>query len=513
MKDFTNKLIDGFNSIEEFCKLYKKIFIYGAGKLGEGYLKLLLSKGIRPAGFITTEGEGGKVGGIQVYPIASMKNKFTNEMGVIAAFKGAEEEYIRLQVGDVPGVLSPADDLRFYLCLEGEILPFIKEISKAKPVMKKTEKWKNILVIRLDVLGDLIMSTAFLRELKRNCPESRITLVVRNSNELLFDNFPYITNLILYEAGNLEGQENLSIDMMKVMWEKIKKFYDEKINDKYDAVFHLCPLLSGRGALEGLLLGCASETDFQIGRIFAWERDIEKKLYLYRRFKEIFSYVSFDRMPKHETACMLDMLRRCGADVKNECLELWCEIENDFYDNLTDKYKDSDIRNWIAMGVVGRLPSQCWPADRFSQICDEFWKQHNWGVIIFGGDDAKEAADAIINKAKYSKNYIINLTGKTSLKQAMTVMKQCIAYVGVNTGLMHMAAAVGLPVVEISFYVRREDGGVNSPMGPWGNKSIILQKWGMDGCVEICSKPYPHCIKQVTVQEVMEAANKLLVSG
>lgn len=510
MMDFSNKLIDGFDIVEKFCKIYAKIYLYGAGKIGESCLQFLLSKGIRPAGFITTEGEEGVVSDFHAYPIASLKNKLTDKVGIIATFRGAEEEYIRLQVGDKPGVLVPGAELQSFFCLEGKVLPFIKKKSKAKPVVLEKKKWKKILVIRLDVMGDLIMSTAFLRELRRNCPESKITLVVRKSNELLFNECPYITNLALYDASNLEGQENLSLNIIEMMWKKTKKFFDEKICDKYDMVFHLCSLLSGRGSLEGLLLGCASDACCQIGRVFAWERDLEIKIYLYKRFAEILSFVSFDKMPKHETACMLDMLRRCGGDVKNEKLELWFNRGDDFDITLMERYIVSRIRNWIALGVVGRLPSQCWPTDRFSQLCEVLWKKYSFGVVIFGGDDAKEAADAIIKQVKHSNEFIINITGETTMKQAMAVMKQCKAYVGANTGLMHMATAVGVPVVEISFYVRGDNGQENSPMGPWGTKSIVLQKKGLDDCSEICSKPYAHCIKQISVQEVVDAIEQLL---
>ena len=68
---------------------------------------------------------------------------------------------------------------------------------------------------------------------------------------------------------------------------------------------------------------------------------------------------------------------------------------------------------------------------------------------------------------------------------------------------MHMAVALGKIVVEIPFYVRDEDDNKNNPMGPWGTSSIVLQKYGMDGCKEIRSKPYSHYITQISVQEVI----------
>ena len=132
---------------------------------------------------------------------------------------------------------------------------------------------------------------------------------------------------------------------------------------------------------------------------------------------------------------------------------------------------------------------------------------------MFGGSEAQDTAKRIKHSLSNSSTLVIDLTGKTTLHQAILVMNNCVAYVGANTGLMHMAAALGKPVVEISLYVRCEDGQENIHMGPWGTKSIVIQKYGMDGCSEMCSKPYPHCITQISVQEVIEATEKLLLSN
>lgn len=506
-------LIGELETLFVFCRTYRKIYLYGAGKIGRRYLDFLISKGIIPAGFIITEGDSGELNGIKISPVLDIKDSISNDIGIIATFKGAEESYIRSKVGTNPGVFVPTVHLHSIFYLELELFPFIKRISTVEPVVPPIHAWKNILIIRLDVLGDSIMSTAFIREVKKTCPESRITLIVRPSNESLFKDCPYISKLVLYECNDSAEQDELSFEQLTMLWQNVKKINAEKLEGKYDVAFQLCSLLSGRGALEALLLGYASKSKCQIGRLYAWKKNKYEKDYLYAKFSNFMSYISYDMMPKHEVACMLDMLRRCGGSIHSEKLELWCNINEKTRNLLLDKFNIDSKKVWIAVGIVGRTPAQCWPPTRFEQLFEELGGKYDIGFIMFGGYEARETAQEIKNGAQILKDRLIDLTGKTTLQQAIEVMKHCVAYVGANTGLMHMAAALGKPVVEISFYVRDENGQENSPMGPWGTRSIILQKVGLDGCREICSKPYSHCITQISVQEVVKATEHLQIFG
>ena len=154
---------------------------------------------------------------------------------------------------------------------------------------------------------------------------------------------------------------------------------------------------------------------------------------------------------------------------------------------------------------MGRVPSQCWPVEKYRLLFDELHKTHpQIGFALIGGADAKEAAKSIVEGICLGK-HVIDFTGRTTLEQAASLMQKCVLYIGSNTGLMHMAVALSKPVVEIDFYLRDMDGRLNSPMGVWKSPAVILQKQGCDDCFEICSKPYPHCIKQISVEEVLNA--------
>ncbi len=74
-----------------------------------------------------------------------------------------------------------------------------QDVSPALRQYNGGENWEKILVVRLDVIGDMIWTTAFLRELKRNCPASEISLVVRTGIYPLIKDCPYVDKFIKYD--------------------------------------------------------------------------------------------------------------------------------------------------------------------------------------------------------------------------------------------------------------------------------------------------------------------------
>ena len=132
---------------------------------------------------------------------------------------------------------------------------------------------------------------------------------------------------------------------------------------------------------------------------------------------------------------------------------------------------------------------------------------------MVGGDDAREAAKYV----SYSKARTVNLCARTTLTEAAAVIKCCKMYLGANTGLLHIAAAFGLKIVEISAHLRYGDpNGDIAPQryGAWQVPCIVLQpQHGLDEECEkagYCKKTYSHCINQITVKEVCNAIQNML---
>lgn len=99
--------------------------------------------------------------------------------------------------------------------------------------------------------------------------------------------------------------------------------------------------------------------------------------------------------------------------------------------------------------------------------------------------------------------------GKTTLRESAAVLSLCNLYLGGDTGLMHIAAAVGISGVAIFCYPKSADDiyAINPVrFGPYSKRFRVLQpRTGEVGCENGCVKDYPHCILRIGVDEVVQA--------
>ena len=109
---------------------------------------------------------------------------------------------------------------------------------------------------------------------------------------------------------------------------------------------------------------------------------------------------------------------------------------------------------------------------------------------------------------------VINLTGKTTLREVAAIMKKSNLYIGSNTGLMHMAAAAHIPCVTLYATlpdIKETNGNTSGRMGAWMTQHIdLFPSEALDDCKEMCRKPYPHCIKQISVEQVCWSVTEIM---
>ena len=157
---------------------------------------------------------------------------------------------------------------------------------------------------------------------------------------------------------------------------------------------------------------------------------------------------------------------------------------------------------WVMIHPAARYWFKAWPPDRFAALADELVKK-GYKVVLIGNQKESEVEREVL---KFSNSPIISLIGKTSLLQLGGLMKHCHLFVGNDAGPMHMAAAVGCPVVALF--------GPSDPAvwGPRGKKTTVLYK-GVDctGCFHPgCFRGEASCMKLITVDEVLQAVDACL---
>jgi ADP-heptose:LPS heptosyltransferase len=160
-------------------------------------------------------------------------------------------------------------------------------------------------------------------------------------------------------------------------------------------------------------------------------------------------------------------------------------------------------RDLVLIHPGARWWFKAWPMERFAALADNIGEEFGAQVMIAGGPDDVASTEAIRRQMRYQA---IPVAGETSILELAAVLRRCRLFVGNDNGPMHIAAAVGAPVVALF--------GPTNPAewGPWGEKHAALYK-GVD-CRECwqksaCVRGEGNCLRQITVDEAMIAVRRV----
>jgi lipopolysaccharide heptosyltransferase II len=159
-------------------------------------------------------------------------------------------------------------------------------------------------------------------------------------------------------------------------------------------------------------------------------------------------------------------------------------------------------RQYAVLFVGTRWQSKQWFPRQMADCARFLWESHKLEVILLGGKEDRRIASEVSNC--YSER-VHNLVGQTSLREALGVIARARVAVGPDTGLMHIAAAVGTPVVSL--------WGATRPArtGPYGSEDLVIQ--GRAACVPCYRRRCPIgrvCMSSIGADEIQaKIANAL----
>ncbi len=152
-------------------------------------------------------------------------------------------------------------------------------------------------------------------------------------------------------------------------------------------------------------------------------------------------------------------------------------------------------------------PAKKWPPERFGEVADKLVRKYSAEVLVFGKDADTETVSAVCNKIKAGN--ALNLAGKTNLRQLGALLSMCRIFLTNDSGAMHIASAVKIPVIAIF--------GSTDPWrtGPLGNgHRVIYKKLDCSPCFKRkCPRGDYRCLHKIKVEDVFAAAEELLKDG
>jgi len=362
---------------------------------------------------------------------------------------------------------------------------------------------KRVLVVRLDEIGDVVMTIPFLRELRHNLIESWITLIVKSQLYNLVELCPYVNEVVIYD-GEVNGRFVLLRRHGRALllaWRHLWRHrFELAIVPRWDTDYY-------HASFVAYLSGATWRVGYS-------ENVNPHKKQLNKGYDRLFTHLLYENSPKHEVEHNLEIIRFLGGKVENDKLELWIEEDDkEFARQFLKRHrvKSDDLLISIAPGAGA--PKRQWPVERFIELGSWLKKTYKARLLVTGG----EGEEILGERMKEALgDTIINAVGRTTLRQTVALLKFSRLFVGNDAGPMHMAAAVSIPIVMISCHPKTGSPlSPNSPsrFRPWKVPHKILQPESpQPPCVEECVADYPHCIRNVKVEEVKKAIEEILSS-
>ena len=223
-----------------FIKSHREIYLYGAGANGVLLADTLLNKGIVISGFVVTRRNLGheRLLGLPIFEVNELDNFNDSCCGFIFAL-GSNFHYEVAKTLEKYGIkeIFRLSDVFFQELRRNVLKMSVPEILSSWPEPKKDclspISWRRILVLRLDGIGDVVLSTPFLRALRHAHPESEITLIVQPMVYNLMEACPYINHLLTYEWRE-DNEWPLRVRCRHAL-EYVK---EQGLSDNYDVVLN-----------------------------------------------------------------------------------------------------------------------------------------------------------------------------------------------------------------------------------------------------------------------------------
>ncbi len=367
-----------------------------------------------------------------------------------------------------------------FLIKTKDVLRQAERILDNKPDTKKEGGiYKRILVIRTDRIGDVVLSTPVIGALRESYPNAFIAAMVAPCCKEILDGNPDLDEVIVYDKEARHRNFFGSLGFLKKVW-----------SQRFDLAIILHP--TNRAHLISFLAGIPVRVGYRRKMGFLLTHGLAHR-------KELGE--------QHEVDYNLDLLKIIGISVRSRrtFVPLKKESErwaNDFLQANGITHQDK----LLAINPGASCPSKIWPAENFSRAADLLSKEYGFKVLIVCGPKECHLADAVIRGMSVPA---FSLAGKTSITQLTSILKRCVLFISNDSGPVHIACALGVPV--ISIFGRKQPGLSPVRWGPLGANSRFLHK--DIGCIECfahnCRKSFA-CLKQVTAEDVFSCAKEIL---
>lgn len=360
---------------------------------------------------------------------------------------------------------------------------------------------RRILVVRLDRIGDVVMMASFLRELRRGFPAARITLVVGMVAFNLVGKCPYLDEVVVFRDPPASPWRQ-ALRLMRAIWLGFRRIRGESFDLALVPRWDASPFV-------GPLLALISKARWRVA--YSEQVNAEKARFN-RGYDGFFTHTLDRRGGRHEVQSNLDLLQCLGIGPVEDRLELWWTPGDEA--RVDELLREGGVRQGerlLALAPGAAEANKVWPWSRFVEMGRTVCREYGFRLVLVGG--AAERGLVRAAEGEFGAG-MISAVDRLTLRQTAALLRRCALFVGNDSGPMHMAAAVQVPVVMISRCVKGGDPSRDQAperFAPWGTCHQVVQPGqALLPCHDRCLAATPHCILGVEVPEVLAAVRNLL---
>ncbi|WP_331775634.1 putative lipopolysaccharide heptosyltransferase III [Sulfurospirillum sp. 1612] len=355
---------------------------------------------------------------------------------------------------------------------------------------------KKILVMKFRNIGDVLLITPLLENLKLAFPDAIIDVALNEGTQEMIRLNPYVDTIRIYDRAQIK-----SLGFFKRIYKEIAFAYSIR-EKKYDIVINTTE--GDRGAQLALFSGAKIKIGYKPNK---------NKL-----LQNVFTHLLPPQEFRHTIECNLDALRVLNLPVKEKKVAIyWAKEDEDIIDSMLVK------QDFIHIHPVSRWLFKCINDTTMAEIIDFCKNTLNQEVILTASNDPFEIQKIEAILAQCTSNPL-NFAGKLTLKQTAALNKKAKMFIGVDTAIMHMSAANDTPV--LAFF---GPSGADH-WGPWDNElmqsgyttrkgirtmgkhTVIQEDWdcvpcGKDGCN---GTKVSDCLMHLDLNTIQKTIKKML---
>jgi lipopolysaccharide heptosyltransferase II len=352
------------------------------------------------------------------------------------------------------------------------------------------QRWQlatRVLVIRLDNLGDVLVTTPAFHAIKTSLPDATLTLLAGPVGAQVARLNPDIDEVIVYQAPWMDPWHKLPQDS-----EREQQMIETLRAGQFDGAiiftsYHQSPLPAAYLCyLAGIPLRVAASIDGPGSLLTTRHKHPEQMMHEVERGLDLVQALGFETSERDLVLRVPDETRA----VIHDCL-------------ITRKTR----RPLIVVHPGCSMPARTYPWEMYADVIDLLVEQLNAVVFLTGTEDERELVERIVQRLlPETRRSVHSLAGELSFSELCALIEAAALTITNNTGPMHISAAVKTPVIALF--------ALTNPPEQWGPWRVPHRQLYHDVSCRICYSricPYGHeCLRLVSPQMVVDAATQLL---